>query len=196
MIGPALRRFRGELRPRLEENVIDRQGPYSPRAIGGTRNDGTRAEWDLRSWERDGLPLSGKSLTSMTSWPFTLEATSLRFERPHRLLSGHDTSNSTPAVPSASSAGLFSRANSRTSAQHRTARARPCSIAIGVYGAQRFSVACREQGVRPIIGADLTMADGSLLPVLVENRTGYANLVLPPQAPSAGARKEAVRALR
>jgi error-prone DNA polymerase len=46
----------------------------------------------------------------------------------------------------------------------------------GVYGAQRFSVACREQGVRPIIGADLTLEDGSILPVLVENRTGYANL--------------------
>src|SRR3954452_2551225 len=46
----------------------------------------------------------------------------------------------------------------------------------GVYGAQRFSVACREHGVRPIIGADLTMEDGSLLSVLVEHRTGYANL--------------------
>ncbi|HEY2802251.1 MAG TPA: error-prone DNA polymerase [Chthoniobacterales bacterium] len=46
----------------------------------------------------------------------------------------------------------------------------------GVYGAQRFSAACREQGVRPIIGSSLTMADGSLLPVLVENRTGYKNL--------------------
>src|SRR6266513_1007041 len=46
----------------------------------------------------------------------------------------------------------------------------------GVYGAQRFSVACREQGVRALIGSDLTMADGTLLPVLVENRTGYANL--------------------
>jgi error-prone DNA polymerase len=46
----------------------------------------------------------------------------------------------------------------------------------GVYGAQRFSVACREHGVRPIIGADLTMEDGTILPVLVENRTGYANL--------------------
>src|SRR5256885_15706446 len=46
----------------------------------------------------------------------------------------------------------------------------------GVYGAQRFSVACREQGVRPIIGSDLTIEDGSLLPVLVENRTGYKNL--------------------
>ncbi|HEX4667980.1 MAG TPA: error-prone DNA polymerase [Chthoniobacterales bacterium] len=46
----------------------------------------------------------------------------------------------------------------------------------GVYGAQRFSVACREHGVRPIIGADLTMEDGVILPVLVENRTGYANL--------------------
>ncbi|MGI8890660.1 MAG: DNA polymerase III subunit alpha [Chthoniobacterales bacterium] len=46
----------------------------------------------------------------------------------------------------------------------------------GVYGAQRFSVACREHGVRPIIGSSLTMADGALLPVLVENRTGYQNL--------------------
>ena len=46
----------------------------------------------------------------------------------------------------------------------------------GVYGAQRFSVACREHGVRPLIGADLTMEDGTLLPVLVENRTGYKNL--------------------
>ncbi len=46
----------------------------------------------------------------------------------------------------------------------------------GVYGAQRFSVAGREKGVRAIIGSDLTMEDGAILPVLVENRTGYANL--------------------
>src|SRR4051795_1638681 len=46
----------------------------------------------------------------------------------------------------------------------------------GVYGAQRFSVAARERGVRPIIGAALSMEDGSALPVLVENRAGYKNL--------------------
>src|SRR3989449_7318738 len=46
----------------------------------------------------------------------------------------------------------------------------------GVYGAQRFSVAAREHGVRPIIGAELSMEDGAILPVLVENRTGYKNL--------------------
>src|SRR5438876_9311128 len=46
----------------------------------------------------------------------------------------------------------------------------------GVYGAQRFSVAAREQNIRPIIGCDLSMEDGSILPVLVENRTGYRNL--------------------
>jgi error-prone DNA polymerase len=46
----------------------------------------------------------------------------------------------------------------------------------GVYGAQRFSVAAREQNIRPIIGCELTMADGAVLPVLVENRTGYKNL--------------------
>src|SRR6266571_4892010 len=46
----------------------------------------------------------------------------------------------------------------------------------GVYGAQRFSVAAREHGVRPIIGCELSMEDGSILPVLVANRTGYKNL--------------------
>src|SRR5207344_1249162 len=46
----------------------------------------------------------------------------------------------------------------------------------GVYGAQRFSVAAREHGVRPIVGAELAMEDGGILPLLVENRTGYKNL--------------------
>ncbi|HEY6069869.1 MAG TPA: PHP domain-containing protein, partial [Chthoniobacterales bacterium] len=46
----------------------------------------------------------------------------------------------------------------------------------GVYGAQRFSVAAREHGVRPIVGCELSMEGGGILPVLVENRTGYKNL--------------------
>src|SRR3954449_1087349 len=46
----------------------------------------------------------------------------------------------------------------------------------GVYGAQRFAVAAREHGVRPIVGAELTMEDGSALPVLVKDRAGYKNL--------------------
>ncbi len=46
----------------------------------------------------------------------------------------------------------------------------------GVYGAQRFSMSAREQKVRPIVGAELTMEDGSLLAVLVASRLGYANL--------------------
>ena len=46
----------------------------------------------------------------------------------------------------------------------------------GVYGAQRFSMAAREQNIRPIIGCELEMEDGVILPVLVENRAGYTNL--------------------
>ena len=46
----------------------------------------------------------------------------------------------------------------------------------GVYGAQRFSVAAREHNVQPIVGCELSIDDGSVLPVLVENRTGYKNL--------------------
>src|SRR5206468_453785 len=46
----------------------------------------------------------------------------------------------------------------------------------GVYGSQRFSVAAREHNVRPIVGCELLMEDSGILPVLVENRTGYKNL--------------------
>ena len=42
----------------------------------------------------------------------------------------------------------------------------------GVYGAPRFFAAAKEKNIRPIIGAELTMEDGSVLPVLVENRIG------------------------
>jgi error-prone DNA polymerase len=46
----------------------------------------------------------------------------------------------------------------------------------GVYGAPRFYAATRETGVRSIIGAELTLEDGSVLPVLVQNQAGYRNL--------------------
>src|SRR6266576_6784665 len=46
----------------------------------------------------------------------------------------------------------------------------------GLYGAPRFFAAAKQQGVRPIIGSELTLEDGSVLPVLVESRTGYQNL--------------------
>src|SRR6266513_972492 len=46
----------------------------------------------------------------------------------------------------------------------------------GVYGAQRFSAAARENNVRPIVGCELSMEDDNILPVLVQDRTGYKNL--------------------
>ncbi|MCF3650352.1 DNA polymerase III subunit alpha [Synoicihabitans lomoniglobus] len=46
----------------------------------------------------------------------------------------------------------------------------------GVYGTPRFHSATRAQGVRPLIGCELTLHDGAVLPLLVENRTGYENL--------------------
>src|SRR5437667_4562955 len=46
----------------------------------------------------------------------------------------------------------------------------------GLYGAPRFFAAAHQSGVRPIIGSELTMEDGTVLPVLVETRTGYQNL--------------------
>jgi error-prone DNA polymerase len=46
----------------------------------------------------------------------------------------------------------------------------------GFYGAPRFFAAAKEHGVRPIFGAELTLDDGTVLPLLVETRAGYQNL--------------------
>src|SRR5438874_1832557 len=46
----------------------------------------------------------------------------------------------------------------------------------GVYGAPRFTRAALNAGVKPIVGSELTLADGSRLPLLAEDREGYQNL--------------------
>jgi len=46
----------------------------------------------------------------------------------------------------------------------------------GVYGAPRLFGRAQEVGIRPIVGAELTMEDKTVLPVLVESRRGYQNL--------------------
>ncbi len=46
----------------------------------------------------------------------------------------------------------------------------------GVYGSVRAHQAAREAGLRALVGAEITLEDGSALPVLVRNRTGYENL--------------------
>ncbi len=46
----------------------------------------------------------------------------------------------------------------------------------GLYGAARHHVAARDTGIQPLIGAELTMEDGCILPVLVATREGYRNL--------------------
>lgn len=46
----------------------------------------------------------------------------------------------------------------------------------GVYGAPRFYGKSKESDTRLILGAELTLEDGAVLPVLVASRTGYQNL--------------------
>ena len=46
----------------------------------------------------------------------------------------------------------------------------------GLYGSARFTRAATKCGVQPIVGCELTMEDGVVLPVLVETRRGYMNL--------------------
>ena len=46
----------------------------------------------------------------------------------------------------------------------------------GVYSAPRTYSTARENGLVARVGAEITLADGSALPVLVKNRTGYRNL--------------------
>lgn len=45
-----------------------------------------------------------------------------------------------------------------------------------VAGAVRFHFEAREQGIKPIIGAEITMEDGSLLPLVPMTLAGYQNL--------------------
>lgn len=46
----------------------------------------------------------------------------------------------------------------------------------GFYGIPRLHRACAEHGIRPITGTELTLEDGSVLPVLVRSQEGYRNL--------------------
>jgi error-prone DNA polymerase len=46
----------------------------------------------------------------------------------------------------------------------------------GVYGSLEFAQAAKAFGVRPITGAEVTLADGSHVTLLVESAAGYANL--------------------
>ncbi len=46
----------------------------------------------------------------------------------------------------------------------------------GLSGAPRFFKAARAAGIRPLVGARLTLRGGGTLPLLVENRSGYRNL--------------------
>src|SRR6185437_10917094 len=46
----------------------------------------------------------------------------------------------------------------------------------GVYGVPRFHRAALAAGIRPIVGCELSMAEGWHLPVLVESQEGYQNL--------------------
>ena len=46
----------------------------------------------------------------------------------------------------------------------------------GFYGSPRFWQAAEQAGVRAIYGCELTMEDGSVLPLLVRDSTGYQNL--------------------
>ncbi len=46
----------------------------------------------------------------------------------------------------------------------------------GVYGAPRFYLAAKKVGIRAHLGAEITTSDGSLCPLLVQNRKGYQNL--------------------
>ena len=45
-----------------------------------------------------------------------------------------------------------------------------------VAGAVRFHFEAKELGINPIIGSEITMYDGSLLPLIPLDRVGYENL--------------------
>jgi error-prone DNA polymerase len=59
----------------------------------------------------------------------------------------------------------------------------------GVYGSLEFAHAAKAFGVRPITGTELTLAGGTHVTLLVQNRRGYANLCRLLTAAHAGTRR-------
>ncbi|HEX5027667.1 MAG TPA: error-prone DNA polymerase [Gaiellaceae bacterium] len=59
----------------------------------------------------------------------------------------------------------------------------------GVYGSLEFAQAAKSFGVRPITGAELTLDSGAHITMLVESRSGYANLCRLLTAAHAGTRR-------
>src|SRR5688500_17210209 len=59
----------------------------------------------------------------------------------------------------------------------------------GVYGAARFHRAAVDAGIRALLGSELTLADGTRLPLLVEDREGWQNLCRAITAAKLGAPK-------
>ncbi len=63
----------------------------------------------------------------------------------------------------------------------------------GLYGAVRFARACEREGVRPLIGAELTLDSGYHLTLIAMDAVGYANLCrIITEAQLAGAKGEPV----
>ncbi len=60
-------------------------------------------------------------------------------------------------------------------AQHDVAAVALCERN-GVYSAVRAHMAAKEHGLRHIVGAEITLEDGSVVPLLVATQTGYRNL--------------------
>src|SRR3954469_4369764 len=58
----------------------------------------------------------------------------------------------------------------------------------GVYGSLEFALAAKAFGVRPITGAEVTLAGGAHVTLLVETAPGYANLCRLLTAAHAGTR--------
>jgi error-prone DNA polymerase len=46
----------------------------------------------------------------------------------------------------------------------------------GVYGAPRFYTAAKKAGIRAMVGSEVQLDDGTIVSLLVENKTGYKNL--------------------
>ena len=59
----------------------------------------------------------------------------------------------------------------------------------GLHGAMEHAQAASSFGIRPITGAELTLADGSHLTLLCESQTGYRNLCLLVTEAHAGTRE-------
>ena len=145
---------------KAQGEIIDAAGPYRVSGQRWDKNAWTAEEWDIE--------LSDGTLYRFSKRQDTLGLWRAAMTRQY------------VELHTRSAFSFLRGASSPERLAERAAELKMPAVALcdrdGVYGAPRFYGKGKDSNTRLILGAELTLEDGAILPVLVESRAGYQNL--------------------